>query len=117
MSAVSLFMSHKYNDKILSEDAETITVEYCGQAKGGRDYLIGVGAFLFIKEKKGYKLAGRVNTVQYKGIENRIKVFILVIQKEKEIMERFRIKNDICQYFGWPELNSFQITHGIIEHK
>jgi len=117
MSAVSLFMSQKYNDKILSEDNDQMTVEYCGQAKGGRDHLIDVGAFLFIKEKEGYKLSGSVSSAQYKGMENGIRVFTLVIQKETELIRRFRVKNDICQYFGWSELNSFERTHGIIEHK
>jgi hypothetical protein len=117
MTAVSLFMSHKYNDKVLSEDDHTLTIEYCGQTKGGRDHLIDVGAYLFIKEKDGYKLSGRVSSVEYKGMENGIKVFTLVIQKEPEVGRRFRVKNNICQYFGWPELNNFERTHGIIEHK
>jgi hypothetical protein len=117
MSAVSLFMSHKYNDRVLSEDNETITIDYCGQTKGGRDYLIDVGAYLFIKEKNGYKLRGNVKSVQYKGIENGIKVFTLVVQKQLETTRLFRVKNDICQYFNWPELNNFERTHGIIEHK
>ena len=116
-SAVSLFMSGEYNDKILLDDENQKTVEYCGQTKGGRDHLIGVGAFVFIKEKGAYKLSGKVISAEYKGKENEINVYTLVIQKEINILRTFRVKNDICDHFGWPRLNRFECTHGIIEHK
>ena len=80
-SPVSLFISGEYNDKILFDDDIQKIVEYCGQTKGGRDHLIGVGAFVFIKEKGAYKLSGKVTSVEYKGKENGINVYTLVIQK------------------------------------
>ena len=116
-SPVSLFISGEYNDKILFDDDIQKIVEYCGQTKGGRDHLIGVGAFVFIKEKGAYKLSGKVTSVEYKGKENGINVYTLVIQKETNILRTFRVKNDICDHFGWPRLNRFECTHGIIEHK
>ena len=116
-SPVSLFMSGKYNDKILFEDENQITIDYCGQNSGQRDYLICVGAFVFVKEKGIYKLLGIVSSLEYKGKENGINVFTLVINKEIKILRSFRIKNDICDYFGWPRLNRFECTHGIIPHK
>lgn len=117
MTSVSLFMSGKYNDKVLQDDIVQTTIEYCGQKKGGRDHLITEGAFVFIKEKSGYKLLGKVNKVEYKGKENGVNVYTLVIQKEANILRTFNVKNDICDYFGWPRLNNFERTHGIIEHK
>ncbi len=116
-SAVSLFMSGEYNDKIVLDGETLKTLEYCGQTKGGRDHLIGVGAFVFIKEKGAYKLSGKVISAEYKGKENEINVYTLVIQKEINILRTFRVKNDICDHFGWPRLNRFECTHGIIEHK
>jgi hypothetical protein len=110
-------MSGKYNDKVLKEDTIQTTIEYCGQTKGGRDHLITEGAFVFIKEKSAYKLLGKVIIVEYKGKENGINVYTLVIQKEANILRTFNVKNDICDYFGWPRLNNFERTHGIIEHK
>lgn len=115
-SPVSLFMSGKYNDKILFDDDIQTIAEYCGQTKGGRDHLIGNGAFVFIKEK-GYKFLGKVTSAKLKGKENGINVYTLVIQKETNILKTFRVKNEICNYFGWPQLNSFERTHGIIQHK
>jgi hypothetical protein len=64
-----------------------------------------------------YKLLGKVSSVVFKGIENNINVYTLVIEKEINVTRLFRVKNDICDYFGWPRLNSFEVTHGIIEHK
>ena len=116
-SPVSLFMSGEYNDKVLLDDDNQKIVEYCGQKKGGRDHLIGVDAFVFIKEKGEYKLLGNVISSQYKGKENGINIYTLVIQKETNILRTFRVKNDICDHFGWPRLNRFECTHGIIEHK
>lgn len=118
-AAVSLFKTGVYNDTILLENETQVVIDYCGQRKGGKNYLIRPDAFFFVKEKNinGYKLLGKVSSVAYKGVENNIKVYTLVIEKEINITRVFRVKNDICEYFGWPSLNSFEVTHGIIEHK
>jgi hypothetical protein len=110
-------MSGGYQDKILSDDSDFIKIEYFGQRKGGRDYLIQNGAYFFIKENKKYKLLGKVSSVEYEGIKNQINVYTLIIKKENDVFPIFCVKNDICDYFGWPRLNSFERTHGIIQHK
>lgn len=118
-NAISLFKTGVYNDTVLFENDTQVGIDYCGQRKGGKDHLIRPGAFFFVKENNSreYKLLGKVSSVVFKGIENNINVYTLVIEKEINVTRLFRVKNDICDYFGWPRLNSFEVTHGIIEHK
>ena len=116
MSRVSLYMSGKYDDEIIEEDDNIIVIKYCGQTSGRRDYLIIPDALLFCKQNNKYKLLGCVISVDSIEVENNINVYKLVVQKEKNIQQLFRVKNDICDYFGWKKLNRFEQTHGIIQH-
>ena len=80
MSPISLFMSGCYQDKILSDDSDFITIEYFGQRKGGRDYLIQNDAFFFIKENKKYILP-----------VNHVMAHITPLTEKKIVVERHLI--------------------------
>ncbi len=116
---VSLFMSGKYNDEIINETENFMEINYCGQTSGRRDHLIAPNALLFGKNNKKYKLLGKVISVECidVDVENNNKLYKLYIQKEKNVQKLFRIKNDICDYFGWARLNDYERTNGIIQHR
>jgi hypothetical protein len=104
----------EYADKTLFESTTNMVVKYFGQRKGGRDHLISEDANFFLKNVNGYIYIGIVNSVSQLPKENNINVFELMINKGTPI--NFRTKNDASRYFGWNEMNRFEVTHGIIKH-
>lgn len=114
---VSLFMSGKYDDEVINETENYMEINYWGQTSGRRDHLIAPNALLFGKNNKKYKLLGKIISVEYIDVENNVKLYKLYVKKEKNIQQTFRIKNDICDYFGWQRLNDYECTNGIIQHR
>jgi hypothetical protein len=103
--------SGEYDDKTLIETDNNMIVKYFGQRKGGRDHLVEIGSYFFLKHTKGYTFKGRVINVSALEKENSINVFELVIDKKTPI--EFRIKKDAYSHFGW---NTEDVMSGIIKH-
>ena len=105
----------EYADRTLFESTTNMVVKYFGQRKGGRDHLISEDAHFFLKKENGYTYIGIVKSVSQLPEENAINVFELMIKKANPI--NFRKKNGAAKHFGWSEMNRFEVTHGIINHR
>ena len=133
MAATSLWCnmtSSKYTDSEVvetlkntiknSKSCRSYTVDYNGQKSHRRDHLIGRDSYFFVKTEKGgsWELLGTVTrcVAQKHKDTDGTTIFSLTIDRLYIDPLTFRTKNNACEFFKWDQLNSFERTHGIIEH-
>ena len=120
----------KYSDSEISESVKktmkdsnpwkTYTVDYNGQKSRRRDHLVGKGCHFFVKTDKNaaWDLLGVVSICEEQPERDTdgTRIFSLTIKSVYNRPLSFRTKNMACEFFKCEPLNSFERTHGIIEH-